>query len=245
MVIILLAILCVYLIKGQSKKRNHDRNHPKRSTITLGNEIPIYLNEEILTKWLKDKTQNDTLYLNNNDDDILPRNTKISKIDSNTFNQMSKSLSILHLDHNLINEIDQGTFFELNNLKVLRLDFNRLDSFNLNFSEYNKLEKLYLNNNQIHSIGFDTFLNLNKLLVLDLSFNKLVRLSFNYFDGLTSLQKCCLNNNEINDMDMSLRKFSNISSRKSFLINFEQNNLNDYLSKTLNKLFKSSNTTCD
>jgi Leucine-rich repeat (LRR) protein len=242
MVIILLAILCVYLIKGQSKKRNHDRTHPKRTKITTGNEILIHLTEGILAEWLKDKILNDVLYLNN-DDDILPKNIKISKIDSNTFNQMSKSLSILHLDHNLINDIDQDTFFELNNLKVLRLDFNRLQAFNLKISEKNQLESLYLNNNQIHSIGFDTFLNLNKLLVLDLSFNRLMRLTFNYFAGLTSLRKYCLNNNEINDVIISALEITRIS-KESFCINFEQNNLPDLLFSKLKLNFKCHNIKC-
>lgn len=208
----------------------------------MENEILIHLTEGILTKWLNDETQKNSLYLNN-DDAILPKNFKISRIDSNTFNQMSMFLSILHLDHNLINEIDQDTFFELNNLKVLRLDFNRLESFKLNFSKKNKLERLYLNNNQIHSIGFDTFLNLNKLLVLDLSFNKLMRLSVDYFNGLTSLRKYCLNNNEINDVTMSPLEITRMS-KENFCINFEQNNLNDYLYSKLKSNFKCNNIKC-
>jgi Leucine-rich repeat (LRR) protein len=172
---------------------------------------------------------------------VRPNRSKIIKVDSKTFNKFQEIL-ILHLEHNLIKDLDENTFLKLNNLVTLRLDFNRLEHFNLKFSKDNKLKELYLNNNQIFSINFGAFSNLHKLKTLDLSYNKLERIKDNFFFGLKSLENFCLNNNEINYFE--IKALDNlITKNKKMLINYDSNKFDDFLFQTFLKI-NSSNITC-
>lgn len=242
-VIILLIILSIYLFRIRS---HHERRHHKKTTISSGNETHIHLTEGVLNEWLNDKNTYTSLYLSNKHEkkSVLPKNFKLINIDSNAFNQIKTSLSHLYLDHNLISHIDVDSFIELESLKTLRLDFNRLKSLKLNFAKENKLENLYLNNNEIFSIGFDTFSNLKGLLILDLSFNKLGRISDYFFNGLTSLKIYCLNNNEIDEVNMNQLELVKIR-KEEFFVNFKENKLDKKELEKLREYFNIENKKCN
>jgi Leucine-rich repeat (LRR) protein len=245
-VIILLIILAIFLSSPKNHRHNNKEKHRKSTTgvyadtTHFGNEILIELNGDILNKWIKNKNIGKTLYLcDHYFHGVRPNRSKIIKIDSKTFNQF-QIISILHLEHNLLADLDENTFVMLTNLVTLRLDFNRLSSFNLKFAKGNKLEKLYLNNNQIFSIAFDAFSNLHRLKTLDLSFNKLEQ----FFYDITSLERYCLNNNEIKNFD--IKAFENmIKKNENMLINYNANKFDDFFLKKSSDLKKSSNITCD
>lgn len=134
-------------------------------------------------------------------------------------------ISMLDLSHNQIETISARTFSRIVNLKILRLEFNRLtpESFylltfsslaNFNFrlhvnvnsivemaqtipTQMGRITELYMSNNKLRQICDGAFLNLKTLRTIDLSVNELESLSAALFVNLPYLSSIKLNSNRI------------------------------------------------
>ncbi len=120
----------------------------------------------------------------------------------------------LILTDNKINQIEFNSFYQLSQLKILRIDYNNLTSLNSiifnggitslisnRISNTNFLtESLFLNNNFLSEIESYTFKKLNMVRFIDLSFNRLQLVDLNTFTGLSNLKIFKLNNNLISSI---------------------------------------------
>ena len=110
--------------------------------------------------------------------------------------------------------IDQDTFANFVNLKVLRLDSNQIESIQpILFSDLKLLTKLNLNSNEIkQSLDPNIFDSLKNLETLDLSKNSLTFISPSTFLQLTKLKELKLCCNLIETLHRDL--FMNLTSLK-------------------------------
>jgi len=120
----------------------------------------------------------------------------------------------LILTDNKINQIEFNSFYQLSQLKILRIDYNNLTNLNSmifnggitslisnRISNTNFLtESLFLNNNFLSEIESYTFEELNMVRFIDLSFNRLQLVDLNTFTGLSNLKIFKLNNNLISSI---------------------------------------------
>ncbi|XP_016334025.1 leucine-rich repeat and fibronectin type-III domain-containing protein 5 [Sinocyclocheilus anshuiensis] len=104
----------------------------------------------------------------------------------------------LTLSRNTISYITPHAFADLENLRALHLDHNRLMRIaNNTFSGMSKLHHLILNNNQLTLIHMGTFNDLLALEELDLSYNNLETIPWEAIQKMTSLHTLSLDHNMI------------------------------------------------
>jgi Leucine-rich repeat (LRR) protein len=124
------------------------------------------------------------------------------------------ALNQLILTNNKINQIEFNSFYQLSQLKILKIDYNNLTSLNNmifnggitslisnRISNKNFLtDSLFLNNNFLSKIESYTFEELNMVRYIDLSFNRLQLVDLHTFTGLMNLRTFKLNNNLISSI---------------------------------------------
>lgn len=85
----------------------------------------------------------------------------------------------LYLNNSNIEVLKNNSFNDLQQLKILHLEYNRLKMIAGNeFSQLFQLEKLYLNNNQLGKIAIETFQHMKHLKVLNVAYNNLRTINF-------------------------------------------------------------------
>ncbi|XP_065177284.1 leucine-rich repeat neuronal protein 1-like isoform X2 [Sycon ciliatum] len=108
------------------------------------------------------------------------------------------NLRELYLYNNQIQNLSDGVFSGLTNLQRLDLDNNQIQTLsNGVFTGLTNLTTLYLNNNQIQTLSDGVFTGLTNLQYLHLYNNQIQTLSGGVFSGLTNLQGLNLYNNQI------------------------------------------------
>ena len=161
---------------------------------------------------------NPAFYFNNNN---------ISKIGKFSF--WTSRVKILNFDFNFISFIENDAFVDLRSLEILSLAFNNLNQVNLtNLAGLFSLKFMNLSYNQIEVIEVDSFKDLNKLLVLDLSFNKLTSIDNNLFQGLLNLND--LNLISENNFQFYNKSFDHLEKLSKIFFNELIFKLNDTVS---------------
>lgn len=83
----------------------------------------------------------------------------------------------INLSANRISKINQDAFFDLSNLKILRLQQNRIQNvYELTFRPLKNLRILDLSYNQIETVPKNILLYNDKLIEVDFKFNKMYRI---------------------------------------------------------------------
>ncbi|KAK4884741.1 hypothetical protein RN001_001012 [Aquatica leii] len=124
----------------------------------------------------------------------------LEKIIPNTFKSPNKDNTIrnLYLGTNSINAIENNTFSQLSDLRILSLEENKISSiYKDSFKGLTSMTSLILKKNLITNIPIGLFGDLGRLEMLDLSDNRLSSLSPNTFSGLISLTKLNISHNEL------------------------------------------------
>lgn len=136
----------------------------------------------------------------------------------------------LRLEWNLIWKIDEGAFRGLENLTLLNLVENKIQSVNNSFEGLSNLETLLLSHNQITHIHKDAFTPLVKLKYLSLSRNRISNFSgiLEAVQHLPCLEHLDLINNSIMYLDHSPRSLVSLTH-----LSFEGNNLTELNFSTL------------
>jgi insulin-like growth factor-binding protein complex acid labile subunit len=168
------------------------------------NEIESIENDSFLTEPYESNTLE--LHLSEN---------KLIKIKRGYFNGLFR-LQILYLDKNQIEEIEENSFVNLNQLKELKIESNKVKIIkNEMFFGKSELEILYLYQNyieNIESIPFNTLRSLKKLYLFS---NKITNIKFGHFIHLQNLDELRLDKNEIGSFDpntfIGLEKLVNLT----------------------------------
>ena len=195
-------------INISSNKINNNSVIPLRFLPRLKN---LYLNFNFLEnidrkncflklKWLEklDLTGNNISFLAISSFSIFNfKNLKILILSKNSITLVNPcflsgldQLEVLRLDFNSLKRIESDTFIHLKNLKFLDLSSNKITFIGLNgFRGLKKLKTLILNNNKIKTYSFDCIKNLKKLCMNDCSLTD----DFNwrklkYIENLTILE---------------------------------------------------------
>lgn len=130
-------------------------------------------------------------------------NNKIRKIPHDLFKETQFLFSgNVNISNNLINEIENGTFWNLNRLSYIDLSGNHLKSIkNYHFVKLNDLLELFLAKNKISSIEEEAFSTLPNLQIIDLSYNKVVYIQEKLFSRNSKLEYVNLSYNYITKID--------------------------------------------
>jgi insulin-like growth factor-binding protein complex acid labile subunit len=170
---------------------------------------------------------------------------KLTKILERTFMGLLR-LKILHLDKNQIEEIDENSFENLNQLKELKIESNKIKIIknemffgetellilclyqnsienieSIPFNTLNSLRTLHLFSNKIRNIKFGQFIHLQNLVELRLDKNEIGSFEANTFIGLDSLINLDLSANKIK----ILKKGDFHSLKKVMLLDFHLNDI--------------------
>lgn len=130
----------------------------------------------------------------------------------------------LRLEWNSIWKIDEGAFRGLENLTLLNLVENKIESVNNSFEGLSNLETLLLSNNRITQIHKDAFTPLVKLKYLSLSRNNISNFSgiLDAVQYLPCLEHLDLTNNSIMCLDHSPRSLVSLTH-----LSFHRNKLTE------------------
>lgn len=154
----------------------------------------------VFNRTFEDQTL-DINYIPSGISDVLPslvrfflQFAKLSKLSRKSFRNMSK-LRVISLTNNLIEHIDEDTFYEVPELSSLRINGNRLKSipFNLLIHSY-KLEYLVMNKNQIEEFNADIFRHCSLISHINLNHNELKKIQIN-LSNYSKLNQIYLENN--------------------------------------------------
>jgi Leucine-rich repeat (LRR) protein len=238
-------------LKNLSLSRNEIESIETDSFLTESfesNILQLYLSENKLAK-IQQRTFNglfklEILHLDKNEIEEIDENSfsnepfesnilqlylshnKLTKIQQRTFNGLFK-LELLHLDKNIIEEIEKNSFTNLNDLKELKIESNKIKIIkNGIFLGKTNLEKLFLYQNAIENIESIPFNTLRSLKKLHLISNKIKQIKFGHFIHLQSLEELRLDKNEIgtfdantfigldslNTLDLSANKIKNLKN---------------------------------
>lgn len=114
-----------------------------------------------------------------------------------------QSLQILDLSNNFLEDVPKYAFTNTPNLRILRLNMNRITSFPA-VTSLNKLWELDLSFNSIETLPRGALTENRQLTTLNLRQNKLTHLpSFAYWLGQNELNVLILANNQITSIDAS------------------------------------------
>lgn len=141
----------------------------------------------------------------------------LTKLTRNMFTGLN-NLVVLSLIHNQIQSIEPKAFNQLPLLESLELSDNKLSQLSTNvFDNLKKLTYLDIARNQLVSIPSGIFYDLNELQILNLSFNKLSSLPFDIFNNLSHLQELLLHNNEL--IALQADTFNSLTSLTALALN--------------------------
>jgi Leucine-rich repeat (LRR) protein len=126
---------------------------------------------------------------------------KLTKIQQRTLNGLFK-LQKLHLDKNVIEEIEKYSFDNLNDLTELKIESNKIKMIkNEMYFGKTSLEILNLYQNSIENIESIPFNTLRSVKTLHMFSNKIKQIKFGHFIHLHSLEELRLDKNEIGTFD--------------------------------------------
>ncbi len=133
------------------------------------------------------------------------------------------TLKDMRLSDNQLKHLDSAIFLELDNLEMLDLSYNVIETLPANvFEHLISLDVLRLNSNtNLQEIDPDAFIGLRNLRVLDLAFGDLSELPSTVFDDLKSLNNLDLRGNQLQDLDPLI--FSNLFNLE--ILDLRNNNL--------------------
>lgn len=153
------------------------------------------------------------------------RNTRLKKLENGCFTNLSY-LNHLNLSENQLNYIDSTIFdVDLHNITVLNMNSNNFEMIEDElFVNLCNLKELYLSKNNIKFIGSESFKPLKNLEILDLSNNKLKRLVSDVFYDLTYLKVLKLERNKLKFVDTNL--FEKLTSIK--VLDLSYNNIEEF-----------------
>jgi len=135
------------------------------------------------------------------------RNIHLYKLHKSIFINMGK-LQILDLRDNKLMKVSKSIFY-LRNLKVLRLDNNRLEYLPIEIGKLDNLETLTLNYNNLTKLP-STIKELLNLKVLKLSYNKINRLDVD-LGHLKSLETLHIDSNHFSEIPTTIYHLKHLS----------------------------------
>ena len=134
------------------------------------------------------------------------------------FSTWVNAMTILNLDSNQIEIIENNAFQNLKKLENISIANNCLRNLTANnFFYLYSLKYFSLSFNQIEFIEMNTFINLNKLVKLDLDFNRLIVLEPNLFAGLDNLEELHLLSQQ--SIILNNESFGNLASLNDLYLN--------------------------
>ncbi|XP_067120496.1 leucine-rich repeat-containing protein 15-like [Centruroides vittatus] len=123
--------------------------------------------------------------------------SRLSQIPSGFFKKLH-NLTEINAVFCSISSIEEDTFSDLFNLKIVHLDFNRIEHLQPNLLRNNKLLKEFsCSNYKISTLPTGIFYGLSELRHLHLGENRLENLPENIFQNLSSLQILVLSKNRL------------------------------------------------
>ena len=124
----------------------------------------------------------------------LPEDSSVIDLSQNEISYLDDfplldELKLLNLTDNLIVEIEDDIFADLDSLETLILSRNKIRFIHEDLFEWGpeNLRKLYLDHNHLEAIQHYDFLSLEKIEEIDLSFNWLYTIDHLAFDELEHL----------------------------------------------------------
>ncbi|CAH1134691.1 unnamed protein product [Ceutorhynchus assimilis] len=153
-----------------------------------------------------------------NFEEVLLSHNKITTL------QKIRNVKSLNISYNKIQNIDEHVLSE--SLETLDISNNNIT--NGLFNSLKNLKYLYLDHNYINSLSIDALYNLQQLLYLDLSFNRIKQIPFGFFNDLTSLVFLDLsNNNMILDFHvlLTLKSLTTLKFSNNKVQNFDASTL--------------------
>ena len=154
------------------------------------------------------------------------------------------NLTILSLQNNKIENIEDASFSKLINLECLDLSSNFLKSVNKKtFQGLTNIKQIYLDNNKIATINDESFQELPNIIILRLNKNELGKISSLLFKGLVSLT--VLNLQSANIQKIEDESFADLKNLETLILtNNELKNITYKMMKGLKsvtQLFLDSN----
>jgi Leucine-rich repeat (LRR) protein len=144
---------------------------------------------------------------------VINLNIKNKKIQFNSTILHNNSLSNAFLTTVIIKEnnleiIDEDSFQNLKNLKMLSLGSNSIQQIKKNaFRGIQNVQILYLNDNKLSSIAKEMLINLVNIIDLRFHKNQITQIEKNSFSSLSKLERLTFNSNKIKKINASI--FSN------------------------------------
>lgn len=138
------------------------------------------------------------------------------------------------MSFNSIRLIQSNAFANLENLRQIHLDDNRIDKLEKqSFTNMESLQRLSLKGNKISNIAYEAFHNLPELEELDLSYNEIAKLEFQVFDqaGTLSMFRVNISYNKLHSLETS--GDGNMSTKPG---EYPTENLKQEYCKTVNRL---------
>ncbi|KAM4719068.1 uncharacterized protein FYW61_016625 [Anableps anableps] len=139
------------------------------------------------------------------------------KFISSDFVKCCVKVTDLHLEKNIIKEIQEDAFKSLQNLRILCLSYNRLSSVPNATKNLQNLSKLNLSSNQIKTLECQDFSNLTELVELNLQNNFISALKDCLFNNLVKLQVLTLHFNQIKCLNGAFK--TNLPDLKTLHLN--------------------------
>ena len=136
--------------------------------------------------------------------ELVVDNNQIDTIEDESFKDLI-NLKILSIQNNKLKRISKKTFVNLINLIYLYIDNNQIDNIEDNsFKELINLDTLRIKNNKLKSISNKTFANLTNLKYLNIYNNQIDTLEDDSFIDLNSLHELKLQKNSISKIQFGL-----------------------------------------
>jgi len=130
-----------------------------------------------------------------------------------SFEIFGPQIEIIRLEENGISEISGESFQNLNNLKTIYLNFNKIQVVTSKvFRNLSQMNVLYLYKNIIETIDADSFSDMINLGTLGLNSNRLKRINNRTFRNLGKLTELMLYENEIEEIEF--HSFADLKSLK-------------------------------
>uniref|UniRef100_A0A8C2KAM4 Leucine rich repeat transmembrane neuronal 1 n=1 Tax=Cyprinus carpio TaxID=7962 RepID=A0A8C2KAM4_CYPCA len=160
------------------------------------------------------------------------RENNISELREGDFVGLLRRVKELDLSTNRIENLPNGTFRPLPNLRILDLSYNRLQSLEPDlFHGLRKLTNLHLRYNALKFIPVRIFQDCRSMQFLDLGYNQLQSLARNSFAGLFKLTELHLEHNEL--VKVNLAHFPRLISLRTLYISLTVTASADDLESTM------------
>lgn len=144
---------------------------------------------------------------------------------------LPKETQSLNISHNSIHRLPGGSFRHLPQLRILRLDCNRLQEINDSaFENLGELLTLNLSNNELEKLSREVFLGLGNLTLLLIEKNRLSQVDPDTFHLLRSLEVLHLTSNALQNFSQVIKSVSPLNHLQT--LNLCDNNLSSHNTST-------------